>query len=116
MHGQNITIYRTFNNLVKDSNIAMHTWLLSLEERYRDNGNRLPDVIYHQMDGGGADCANEHFHALCALMVYFNVYYYNAQFTNLFIGCRCLNVLPGRLFCPVCLLDIRTKTLTLFLP
>ena len=68
MHGDNITMYRTFNNLSNNGNVAMHTWLLSLEERYRENGNSLPDTLYHQVDGG-AENANETFHALCALMV-----------------------------------------------
>ncbi len=35
MHGDNITIYRTFNNITNGANLGIHTWLLSLEERYK---------------------------------------------------------------------------------
>ena len=68
MHGDNITMYRTFNNLSNNANVSIHTWLLSLEERYWANGNSLPDTLFHQVDGGPEN-ANETFHALCALMV-----------------------------------------------
>ena len=68
MHGDNITMYRTFNNLSNNANVSIHTWLLSLEERYWANGNSLPDTLFHQVDRGPEN-ANETFHALCALMV-----------------------------------------------
>lgn len=68
MHGDNTTIYRTFNNIKGGSNLAAHSWLLSLERRYKENGNKLPDTIYHQIDGGPEN-ATHLAHALCELMV-----------------------------------------------
>lgn len=68
MHGHNMTVYRTFANVGGGANMAIHTWLLALEVQYVTNGNKLPSVIYHQIDGGSEN-ANKEFLAVCALLV-----------------------------------------------
>jgi hypothetical protein len=68
MHGQSMTVYRTFANIGGGSNLAIHTWLLSLEAYFEEHGNRLPPTLYHQIDGGSEN-ANEEFIAIAALLV-----------------------------------------------
>lgn len=68
MHGHNMTVFRTFANVSGGANLAIHTWLLSLEQHYLANGGKLPRVIYHQVDGGPENANNE-FLAICALLV-----------------------------------------------
>ena len=45
-HGRNLTLYRTFNNIYNGANLSIHCWLLSLEEIYKSNNDRLPDTIF----------------------------------------------------------------------
>ena len=47
-HGRCFTIYRSFNNFKGGANLAIHTWLLSLEQTFKVEGC-LPDVLYHQV-------------------------------------------------------------------
>ena len=68
MHGDTMTIYRTFANVGGGANLAIHTWLLSLEDYARRHNWNLPKVIYHQIDGGPEN-ANKEFLALCSLLV-----------------------------------------------
>ena len=68
MHGDNMTIYRTFANVGGGANLAIHTWLLSLENLSRCRSGRLPKVLYHQIDGGPEN-ANVEFLAVCHLLV-----------------------------------------------
>ncbi len=68
MHGYNMTVYRSYANVGGGSNLAIHTWLLSLEDHYLHHSNRLPPTIYHQIDGGSEN-ANEEFVAIAALLV-----------------------------------------------
>jgi hypothetical protein len=68
MHGQNMTIYRTFANVGGGANLAIHTWLLSLENYYRLHNSKLPPILYHQFDGGSENC-NAEFVAICSLLV-----------------------------------------------
>jgi hypothetical protein len=37
-HGREMTIYRTFNNVASDSNLAIHCFLLQLEARIKVHG------------------------------------------------------------------------------
>ena len=55
-HGRGITLFRTFNNIYNGTNLAVHTWLLGLEETYLSEGGKLPDTIYSQIDGGSENC------------------------------------------------------------
>lgn len=50
-HGRTLDLYRSFPNLNKTCNLAIHSWLMTLEAEYKDKG-KLPDTIYHQIDGG----------------------------------------------------------------
>ena len=67
MHGHNMTVYRTFANVGGGGNLAIHTWLLSLEAYYRIH-SRLPPILYHQIDGGSENC-NATFLAIACLLV-----------------------------------------------
>ena len=66
MHGKNMTIYRTFANVGGGANLAIHTWLLSLDELHQKG--ELPKVLYHQIDGGSEN-ANKEMYAICELLV-----------------------------------------------
>ena len=68
MHGDTMTIYRTYANVGGGANLAIHTWLCSLEDYARRHKWRLPKVLYHQIDGGPEN-ANKEFLALCCLLV-----------------------------------------------
>ena len=68
MHGDNMTIYRTYANVGGGANLAIHTWLLSLEDYARRHCGHLPRVLYHQIDGGPEN-ANAEFLAVCSLLV-----------------------------------------------
>ena len=75
-HGQEFVIYRTYENVRKDSCLAIHCMLLQIERRLtRDKQlNRpSPDVFYLQMDGG-MENANKTTLAVCALLVVLKVF------------------------------------------
>ena len=55
-HGRTLDIYRNFPNLKNTCNVAIHCWLLTLEAEYKEKG-KLPDTIYHQIDGGSENTA-----------------------------------------------------------
>lgn len=67
-HGHSFTVYRTFTNIKADSNLAIHVWLLELEGLFERNGNKLPDVLFHQIDGGSEN-ANRAQLAIAELLV-----------------------------------------------
>ena len=70
-HGRTLTLYRTFNNIANGSNLAIHTWLMNLEDihkKLKKIGKRLPDTIFAQIDGGSEN-ANTTMKAICELMV-----------------------------------------------
>jgi hypothetical protein len=67
MHGINMRVYRTYSNIGGGANLAIHTWLLSLEEYFEEHGC-LPWVLYHQIDGGSEN-ANAEFYCIAALLV-----------------------------------------------
>ena len=50
VHGKQMHFYRHFGNVSKGANIALYAWLSSLELEYKDKG-KLPDTLYHQIDG-----------------------------------------------------------------
>jgi hypothetical protein len=68
-HGKRFTIYRTFGNCGKGSNVAIYAWLRELEKVYDENEKRLPDTLYFQIDGGSEN-ANSTFIALAELLVH----------------------------------------------
>jgi hypothetical protein len=68
VHGLRRVVYRSFANVPKNSNLAIHCWLLELEKIYKDNGNKLPDLIFKQIDGG-AENRNSLFLAMAELMI-----------------------------------------------
>ena len=67
-HGRNLTLYRTFNNIYNGANLSIHCWLLSLEEIYKSNNDKLPDTIFCQIDGGSEN-ANWVVKGICELLV-----------------------------------------------
>jgi hypothetical protein len=70
-HGKRSRIYRTFDNFVGATNLAIHTFLLSLWEEYTEKG-RLPNVIYIEIDGG-AENANQEMKLLCELLIVMDI-------------------------------------------
>ena len=66
-HGRSLTLYRTFNNLHNGANLAIHCFLLNLEEVIRKEG-KLPDTIFVQADGGSEN-ANTTMKGICELLV-----------------------------------------------
>ena len=67
VHGKRFQIYRTYNNISGGANCAIHVWLLELEKEFR-KFNRLPDTLFHQIDGG-AENANKACLAIAELIV-----------------------------------------------
>jgi len=68
IHGKRFTLFRSFGNVGKGSNVAVYAWLRELEKIYIENGN-LPDDIYMQIDGGPEN-ANAMTLGLAELMVH----------------------------------------------
>jgi hypothetical protein len=66
-HNRGLKMYRTFHNINNCANVAMYTWLDTLEKVHVEEG-KLPDTIYHQIDGGSENTAKAWF-ALCELIV-----------------------------------------------
>jgi hypothetical protein len=66
-HNRGMTIYRTFHNINNCANVAIHSFLLELQ-RIVDEEGKLPDTIFHQIDGGSENTANCWF-VLCELLV-----------------------------------------------
>jgi len=66
-HSRGMTIYRTFHNINNCANVAMYTFLDMLERVIAAEG-KLPDTVYHQIDGGSENTAYAWF-ALCELIV-----------------------------------------------
>lgn len=50
-HGRRFTLFRTFGNVGKGTNVAVFAWLCELENIIKTEG-KLPDTIYLQIDGG----------------------------------------------------------------
>jgi hypothetical protein len=58
VHHKRISFYRHFANVSKGANIAIFAWLNELEKEVNKSPNKkLPDTIYHQIDGGGENVA-----------------------------------------------------------
>lgn len=62
-------MFRHFCNVSKGANIAIHTWLAAFELEMQANGGKLPEIVYHQIDGGSEN-ANLTTIAIAELMVY----------------------------------------------
>jgi hypothetical protein len=76
MHGSGVNVYRTFANVGGGANLAIHTWLLSLEEemeRRKAAGVPWPRTYYHQIDGGPEN-ANDAMLAICVLLIHRGVF------------------------------------------
>jgi hypothetical protein len=67
-HGRNrFTLYRTFGNVKVDSNLAVHVWLIELQQEIDEKGI-LPGTIYNQMDGGSEN-ANKLMFGVAELLI-----------------------------------------------
>tara|TARA_B100001971_G_C17818943_1_gene347915 strand:- start:4 stop:384 length:381 start_codon:yes stop_codon:yes gene_type:complete len=60
VHGRMMNIYRTYHNVKNNANCAIHCFLLALEQHWKDK-DCLPDVLYHQMDGGSENTAKVYY-------------------------------------------------------
>ena len=70
-HGQEFIIYRSFDNVRKDSSLAIHCMLSQIERRLRRDielQRKSPDTFYMQMDGGSEN-NNKTTLAILALLV-----------------------------------------------
>lgn len=67
-HGRNFTVYRTFHNVMHDSNAQLHSFLLCLEQTAQEKGGELPDTVYYQIDGGSENTATI-IYGMCELIV-----------------------------------------------
>ena len=61
-HGVGFTIFRSFGNVGKGNNTALHAWLTHLEREYikrKEQGySTLQDTIYYEIDGGSENANN----------------------------------------------------------
>ena len=57
IHGKLMQVYRTFHNVKNDSNLQMHTFLLTIEHLILKSNGQLPETIYYQVDGGSVNTA-----------------------------------------------------------
>ena len=60
-------MYRSFPNLKCDTNLSVHSFLLHLDQRLKDD-NFLPPTLFIQIDGG-PDLANKTFYSVMSLLV-----------------------------------------------
>jgi hypothetical protein len=70
-HGQEFVIYRSFDNVRKDSSLAIHCMLLQIERRLSRDAElnrKSPDTLFSQMDGGSENY-NKTTLAIYALLV-----------------------------------------------
>jgi hypothetical protein len=67
-HGRNIKMYRTYHNVRNNANLSIHCFLKALEVIQNDPNDRIPDVVYYQVDGGSENVAS-HVYAMMALLV-----------------------------------------------
>ena len=68
VHGRRFTLFRSFGNVGKGTNVAIHAWLCELEQIYIEKG-KLPDDVYFQIDGGPEN-ANAAILGLAELMLH----------------------------------------------
>jgi hypothetical protein len=61
-------IFRTFHTVRNGGSQAMHSLLLTLEERAKQNNGRLPHTLFLQVDGG-AENSTKITIALCELLI-----------------------------------------------
>ena len=61
-------MFRTFHTLQNGGNAAIHSLLMTLEERARLNNGRLQHVLFLQVDGGSENSTKITL-ALCELLI-----------------------------------------------
>lgn len=66
-HNRGMSVYRTFHNIKNCANVAIYTFLDMMERVIAEEG-KLPDTVFHQIDGGSENTAYAWF-ALCELIV-----------------------------------------------
>ncbi|KAJ1396622.1 hypothetical protein B484DRAFT_438812, partial [Ochromonadaceae sp. CCMP2298] len=66
--GHEFVAYRSFHNVRKDRNLAIHCFLMQIERHMARHGGHIPETLYYQIDGG-AENANEETLAICCLLV-----------------------------------------------
>lgn len=67
-HGQEVVIYRTFENVRQDTNLAIHCFLSQLERR-RNRLKKLPEILYLQYDGGSENANKVGFFYIIILFI-----------------------------------------------
>lgn len=66
-HGSEMLLFRTFHNLVNDSNLAIYTLLSVLERRIAADG-KLPETLFIRIDGGSEN-VNKYVIGMCDLLI-----------------------------------------------
>ena len=62
-----LTLYNTFNNIAKGSDLTTYCILSTIEDWQTRHGGKMPETIYLQIDGGSEN-ANKYVIAMCELM------------------------------------------------
>ena len=62
-----MTLYNSFNNILKGSDLTIYCVLSSLEDWQRKHQGKLPEVVFIQIDGG-CENANKYLIAICELL------------------------------------------------
>jgi hypothetical protein len=62
-----LTLYNSFNNILKGSDLTIYCVLSSLEDWQRKHQGKLPEVVFIQIDGG-CENANKYLIAICELL------------------------------------------------
>jgi hypothetical protein len=68
-HGHGVTIYRTLGTVSKGANLTIYCILAQIESWRIRNGNRYPEELYLQLDGGSEN-ANKYLIGMLELLVY----------------------------------------------
>jgi hypothetical protein len=66
-HGDHLLFVRTFDNITKGANLAIHVFLMDLELLYKKN-KFLPKTVHFQIDGGSEN-VNRHTLGICEILV-----------------------------------------------
>ena len=87
-------IFRTFPTVKKDDNVAIHAFLMGLEERYKEKNNELPRTLFLQIDGGQENVTLTIF-GICEPLIVRGlvdtvVYMHRSTIEQLLTFCRCL--------------------------
>ena len=59
IHGMGMKLFSSFDNIVKDTNLAIYAFLCSVEDWAEDHSGKYPEEIFLQVDGGPENISSE---------------------------------------------------------